>query len=149
MQSRSIQKAKNLPISLSLLLCLSVLPAINRAEVLKLPQATNIAPPAYSVTLPGRGMSMTEVIAQFGEPQEKQPEVGEPPITRWVYPGYLVIFEYQYVIHSLSTNKPMGLMKPKPDSNESTDGNTQGYDKPESQAPSEQPMPEPEASTGG
>ena len=147
MQSRSIQKLKNLPISVSVLLCLSILPAINHADVLKLPEQKAVTPPAYSVTLPGRGMSMTEVISQFGEPQEKQPEVGEPPITRWVYPGYMVIFEYQYVIHSLSTNKPMGFMKPN--TNEATDGNSQSGDQPEVQTPAEQPMPEPEPPTAG
>lgn len=81
------------------------------SETLQMPDA----PQSFSVTLPGRGMSMTEVLEKFGEPQSKDPEVGEPPITRWNYPNYNVVFEYQYVIHSLTTNKPMGLMQPQSD----------------------------------
>ena len=84
--------------------------ASSYAEVLQVPAA----PKSFSVTLPGRGMSMTEVLENFGEPTSKEAEVGEPPITRWNYPNYNVIFEYQYVIHSLTTNKPMGLMQEPP-----------------------------------
>ncbi len=89
--------------------------SISSAEVIQLPEQQAETPKTFSVTLPGRGMTMTEVIEKFGEPVEKQPEVGEPPITRWVYPNYVVIFEYQYVIHSLSTNKPMGFKRPDTD----------------------------------
>ena len=32
---------------------------------------------------------------------EKLPEVGDPPIIRWIYPSYTVYFEYQYVINSV------------------------------------------------
>ncbi len=95
----------------ALSLVLNMVPALSQAETLQMPAAT---PKSYSVTLPGRGMAMTEVLEKFGEPQARQPEVGEPPITRWVYPNYVVIFEYQYVIHSLTTNKPIGFMPPKP-----------------------------------
>ena len=98
--------------SLTLMIGLSSLgyTASSYAEVLQLPTA----PKSLSVTLPGRGMSMTEVIEKFGEPTSKEAEVGEPPITRWNYPNFKVIFEYQYVIHSLTTNKPMGLMQEPP-----------------------------------
>ena len=41
---------------------------------------------------------MDTVKAQYGEPTEAKPAVGDPPITRWVYPGYTVYFEYQHVI---------------------------------------------------
>ena len=98
--------------SLTLMIGLSSLgyTASSYAEVLQVPTA----PKSFSVTLPGRGMSMTEVLENFGEPTSKEAEVGEPPITRWNYPNYNVIFEYQYVIHSLTTNKPMGLMQEPP-----------------------------------
>ena len=85
-----------------------ITPSTSSAETLQLPTA----PSSYSVTFPGRGMSMTEVLDKFGEPESKDPEVGEPPITRWHYKNFAVIFEYQYVIHSLSTNKPIGLKQP-------------------------------------
>ena len=86
----------------------TAIPSNSTAETLQLPSN----PPPFSVTFPGRGMSMTEVLDKFGEPETKDPEVGEPPITRWHYKNFAVIFEYQYVIHSLSTNKPIGLKQP-------------------------------------
>lgn len=51
---------------------------------------------------PRRGMSMTRVEADFGAPTTQDSAVGEPPITRWEYPGFTVYFEYQYVIHSVA-----------------------------------------------
>lgn len=50
---------------------------------------------------PTRGMSMDQVIAKFGAPVTKDPPVGKPPITRWEYPGFVVFFEYQHVIHTV------------------------------------------------
>ncbi len=125
------QQGKKSLMSLSTVLGLSTLslilnmaPATSHAETLQMPVAPT--PKSYSVTLPGRGMSMTEVLEKFGEPEVKEPEVGEPPITRWVYPNYVVIFEYQYVIHSLTTNKPMGFMPPKPAEPEATEKTESG-----------------------
>lgn len=51
--------------------------------------------------MPVRGMTMQEVEKQFGQPQEKRPAVGKPPIIRWVYADYIVYFERQYVLHSV------------------------------------------------
>ncbi|ROR32668.1 hypothetical protein [Inmirania thermothiophila] len=50
---------------------------------------------------PTRGMTMDEVQARFGVPQVKMPPVGDPPITRWVYPRYTVYFEGRYVIDTV------------------------------------------------
>lgn len=114
MLSKCKQNSKKYLSSLSLVIALSTMgltPTTAYSEVLQMPEA----PQSFTVTLPGRGMSMTEVLEKFGEPQSKDPEVGEPPITRWNYPNYVVVFEYQYVIHSLTTNKPMGLMQPPSD----------------------------------
>jgi hypothetical protein len=47
---------------------------------------------------PHRGESMVSVRGGYGEPTTVKGPVGEPPITRWVYPGYTVYFEYQTVI---------------------------------------------------
>ena len=116
MPSKYKQQSKKSLMSLSMVfglsalsLTLTIAPTLSHAEALQMPAT----PKSYSVILPGRGMSMTEVLEKFGEPETKQPEVGEPPITRWVYSNYVVIFEYQYVIHSLTTNKSMGIMPPK------------------------------------
>jgi len=52
---------------------------------------------------PARGTSMDRVEAQFGPPAMRQAAVGDPPIERWDYPGFVVYFEYQYVIHAVVT----------------------------------------------
>lgn len=51
---------------------------------------------------PGRGMTMQAVEAQFGTPAQKRSSVGQPPITRWDYPGFSVYFEYERVVHAVS-----------------------------------------------
>lgn len=53
------------------------------------------------VSAPTRGMTMDSVVKRFGDPVNKLPAVGKPPITRWQYPGYVVYFEYKYVIDSV------------------------------------------------
>lgn len=50
---------------------------------------------------PARGMSMERVVSRFGEPTSRQSAVGDPPITRWDYPGYSVYFEHNLVLHSV------------------------------------------------
>ena len=62
--------------------------------------AISAAPPntADGVPRPRNGSSMATVAAQYGEPETKREAVGEPPITRWVYPGYTVYFEGDRVI---------------------------------------------------
>jgi len=52
---------------------------------------------------PARGINMDRVEAQFGPPTIRQSAVGDPPIERWEYPGFVVYFEYQYVIHAVVT----------------------------------------------
>ncbi len=54
-----------------------------------------------AMKMPVRGMTMQQVTHDFGAPKEKRAPVGDPPITRWVYPNYTVYFEYKYVIHSV------------------------------------------------
>jgi outer membrane protein assembly factor BamE (lipoprotein component of BamABCDE complex) len=54
-----------------------------------------------TVPHPNRGMTMTAVEAQFGQPATRHNAVGQPPITRWDYAGFSVYFEHQYVIHSV------------------------------------------------
>ena len=49
---------------------------------------------------PRRGMSMESVEARFGSPTSRVGAVGEPPISRWEYPGFIVYFEYQHVVHA-------------------------------------------------
>ena len=53
------------------------------------------------VQTPARGMTMGKVEAAFGVPTQRVAAVGQPPITRWEYPGFVVYFEHQHVIHSV------------------------------------------------
>jgi len=50
---------------------------------------------------PKRMMTMKQVRASFGEPSKVHPWVGDPPITRWDYPGYSVFFEREYVLDTV------------------------------------------------
>lgn len=60
-----------------------------------------IAVKAADGIAPTRGMTMSQVASKFGEPATKIPAVGNPPITRWEYPGFVVYFEGDHVIHSV------------------------------------------------
>jgi len=53
------------------------------------------------VPRPHNGQSMDQVSAKYGEPDQKIPAVGNPPISRWVYGKYTVYFENDRVIHSV------------------------------------------------
>ena len=58
------------------------------------------------VATPARGMSMEQVATKFGTPVTKVPAVGKPPISRWEYPGFIVYFEADHVIHSVVADSP-------------------------------------------
>lgn len=51
--------------------------------------------------LPSRGQSQAAVLQQHGEPEQRHATVGDPPITRWDYNGFSVVFEGDYVLHSV------------------------------------------------
>jgi hypothetical protein len=67
------------------------------------------------MSLPARGMTMAQVEKKFGAPQRKLDSRGgdspkHPVIHRWEYPGYIVYFERNHVIHSV-LNTPAGNNK--------------------------------------
>lgn len=64
--------------------------------------------PTASTGGPGRGMTMAQVEQRYGEPARKLDAVGQPPITRWVYPGFVVFFEGNLVIHTVNQASPAG-----------------------------------------
>jgi hypothetical protein len=51
---------------------------------------------------PTRGMTMATVERRWGEPTSRSAAVGQPPITRWEYPGFVVFFEYRHVVHAVA-----------------------------------------------
>lgn len=58
--------------------------------------------PAMAASLPASGLSMKSVEQQFGSPINKNAPVGQPPITRWEYNDFVVVFERSTVVHSVA-----------------------------------------------
>jgi hypothetical protein len=69
-------------------------------QPLAVPPAPSTAAPAQT---PGRGLTMAQVKDKFGSPTQEAPAVGTPPISRWEYPGYVVFFESDRVLHTVVT----------------------------------------------
>lgn len=92
-------------LSVAVLAALCGFPA--HAEVLLIDAIAEAPPNAPGgLPRPTRGMTMDQVKAKFGDPVKQYPAVGEPPISRWDYPGYSVFFEHQYVLDSVVHRKP-------------------------------------------
>jgi hypothetical protein len=85
----------------SLWLC-AASPFVN-AEVIRIGKQS---PEVDRSQLPQRGMSMANVIRQYGEPVKKSEPIGNPPITQWFYDQYTVYFEHQHVVQSVVNAKP-------------------------------------------
>lgn len=88
-------------------LALSLTAAPAAADVLTMPDT----PPAAAPGLPAKGTSMADVERKYGTPREKQPTVGggsprQPPITRWDYDSFLVIFEHDKVVDAVIPGRP-------------------------------------------
>jgi hypothetical protein len=78
--------------------CSAVVSTAAWADELRTPRVTS-----ESADRPARGMSMDKVEATYGAPSNRAAPVGEPPITRWEYPGFVVYFEHQFVIHTVAS----------------------------------------------
>src|SRR3984957_6900684 len=72
---------------------------ICRADIVASDQG--IAVRDAGVAAPARGMTMAQVASKFGDPVSKVPAVGNPPISRWEYSGFVVYFERDHVIHAV------------------------------------------------
>jgi hypothetical protein len=81
-------------------LLLVLLPGMATAEIIKIPvgQQQGAEP---GIQLPLRGQSTALVRQRYGEPTKMAAAVGEPPISRWEYPGFAVYFEYDHVVHAV------------------------------------------------
>lgn len=80
---------------ISVLAALAASAAVN-ADELQVPASSS-----SGAGTPSRGMSMEKVEAAFGAPASREAAVGQPPITRWEYPGYVVYFENNIVLHTV------------------------------------------------
>lgn len=85
-------------LGLATLACPLALPAQN-LEMASPPSATT------AQSMPARGQSMSQIERQYGAPAERYPAVGQPPITRWVYPTMVVYFEYDHVVHAVALQR--------------------------------------------
>lgn len=55
-----------------------------------------------NMDLPRHGLTMDAVESRYGRPDNRISPVGDPPITRWVYPGFTVYFEHRHVINAVA-----------------------------------------------
>lgn len=60
---------------------------------------------AAGLERPTKGAAMAAVEARFGAPEQIVPAVGQPPITRWVYPDFTVYFEGDRVLHAVARRR--------------------------------------------
>jgi hypothetical protein len=86
----------------NLLLAAVLASGLSQAETIAVDNG--IAVKESDVATPTRGMTMDQVATKFGAPVTKVPAVGKPPISRWEYPGFIVYFEVDHVIHSVVAN---------------------------------------------
>ena len=80
-----------------LTLALLMFTSFSWADVLLLESIRDTA----DVPRPAGGMTMGQVEQQYGAPEQQVDAIGDPPITRWLYPNFVVYFEYDRVIHSV------------------------------------------------
>jgi len=69
------------------------------AETLAIEGQVAIKP--AGIETPQRGSSMSAVEQKFGAPANKSSPVGNPPITKWFYPNFVVVFENDKVLHAV------------------------------------------------
>ena len=82
--------------ALAIICLLGALPAA-RADVLIIEKLE-----AAKIEMPMRGATMERVRQLFGAPESVSGPVGDPPITRWNYGNFVVVFEHNRVIHSVA-----------------------------------------------
>lgn len=59
---------------------------------------------------------MAAVTQRYGEPAQRRAAVGgdtprHPPITRWDYPGFVVVFENQHVVDAVRPDAPAAVAR--------------------------------------
>jgi len=89
-----------------MVLVMFCLPAVTFAESLVIPDITSQPESIPDNTpRPARSMTMDQVREQYGSPLQVMGPVGNPPITRWIYDNFVVTFESEYVIHSVTKRR--------------------------------------------
>lgn len=90
-------------------LYISLLAAAVQSDVLRIPISQQ---GSASITMPTHGDKQAQVIQQFGEPSKRHASVGQPPISRWDYPGFSVYFEQSTVVNSVQIHQPSSSVAP-------------------------------------
>ena len=95
---------------LTIALGLSLAAGTAAADVLTMPEGESTP----AVTLPAKGATMAAVTKKYGEPRNKRATVGgdtpkHPPITRWDYDAFSVIFEHDKVVDAVIPGAPPRL----------------------------------------
>lgn len=95
---------------ISALLCLTFLSISHvQAEALRIPISQQ---GAVQISMPTHGDKQTQVLQQFGEPRMRHQSVGQPPISRWDYPGFSVYFEHSTVVNSVQNHQRRSTSAP-------------------------------------
>lgn len=76
------------------------------AETIQVPVGQQAAS-KQNIQRPKTGLKSAQVEAAFGSPITKTAAVGTPPISTWIYPEFVVYFEYDHVIHSVLKHTPV------------------------------------------
>lgn len=84
------------------------------AEIIQIPIASQAAVKA-SIPRPEQGDTKEQVLAEFGEAviinerNKRNESYGNPPISRWEYKDFVVVFEKDTVIHTVLKHDPKHL----------------------------------------
>jgi len=95
--------------SITLFLIVALSPSLCSADVLLIKRIEQ----EQSIDMPKRGLSMEQVINQYGEPSSKNNPIGRPPITEWHYEKFSVYFEKKWVISSVAYKASANEKGPK------------------------------------
>ena len=91
--------------TLGLALTLLLASTATNAQTIQIPVGQQ-AQDKQSIARPRAGMKQDQVRNTFGNPVEWTNPVGEPPISKWIYQDFIVVFEYDQVLHSLLVHTP-------------------------------------------
>jgi hypothetical protein len=81
---------------------LSVMPANTQELVIPLGQQGD----RDAMPLPQTGMKAEQVRERWGSPETSRGPVGQPPISQWHYPAFVVYFESERVIRAVIKHAP-------------------------------------------
>lgn len=86
----------------------------SNAEIIQIPVVSQSADKA-SIPCPEQGDTKEQVLEEFGEAviinesNKRNESYGNPPISRWEYSDFVVIFEKDTVIHTVLKHDPKHL----------------------------------------